>query len=418
MTNNFWQKAISTNHDSCVDPMAPRISQVAPASAHDFASDGAPFSFGGNARLQRLYASISGRQHRHLGYPNALDLDNAMLAPFLDLALNNVGDPFVGNNGLNTFELEKEVINEFADLLHAPLVDRWGYITNGGTEGNLYGLWAARERFADGVFYYSDASHYSIPKIINILGGKGVAIKTTPDGSIDLLHLAEVAKALRAYPAIWCANIGTTMKGAIDDLASGQNAFKEQGIEHLHIHCDAALSGAMLPFIESAPAFDFRFEIASIAISGHKFLGSPIPSGVVLSRPDLCKPARRVEYVSSDDSTVSGSRDGFATLLMWHTLKRHGRDGLARRVKECMQLTAKALQLLLSLDIPAWANPFATTIVLPRPSESLVRRWHLAAEGSIAHIIIMPGISMANIEGFASELVEDLRQGGPRRLYA
>lgn len=42
--------------------------------------------------------------------------------------------------------------------------DYWGYVTNGGTEGNLHGILVGRENLPDGILYTSKASHYSVFK--------------------------------------------------------------------------------------------------------------------------------------------------------------------------------------------------------------------------------------------------------------
>ena len=58
----------------------------------------------------------------------------------------------------------------------------------------------------------------------------------------------------------------------------------ELAIENRYIHCDAALCGGYAAFLDPPPAWDFEDGADSIAISGHKFLGSPIPCGIVLAR--------------------------------------------------------------------------------------------------------------------------------------
>ena len=90
--------------------------------------------------LNSLYDELVEKSHTYIGYPNSQLLDNHNLSPFLNLTINNVGDPFVGNNGMNTFPQEKELLEFFGNLLKLETNDLWGYVTNGGTEGNLFGL--------------------------------------------------------------------------------------------------------------------------------------------------------------------------------------------------------------------------------------------------------------------------------------
>ena len=328
-------------------------------------------------RLEALYTTLRSKQSTYLGYPNSQLLDNANLSRFLDLTINNVGDPFVGNNGMHTFELEREVLEFFRGLLHLPESEHWGYVTNGGTESNTYGLYLAREMHPNGIVYYSRDTHYSVPKAARLLGLKHAVIRAQANGEIDYDHFRETIGTLRNFPVILNANIGTTMKGAIDDVGRLLEILHEQGIKRHYVHCDAALFGSMLPFVDEAPRFDFRLPIGSIAISGHKFIGSPIPCGVVLARKELVDSVKgSVEYIGSFDSTLSGSRDGFSVLVLWQALMRLGSEGMASLVRECVANTRYAIDTLTGIDWPSWANRFSNIVVI-RP-----RRTRSSASGS------------------------------------
>lgn len=63
------------------------------------------------------------------------------LGALLGYHINNVGDPFVESNlGLHSKPFEVDVLNWFAQLWEINKDEYWGYITNGGTEGNLHGI--------------------------------------------------------------------------------------------------------------------------------------------------------------------------------------------------------------------------------------------------------------------------------------
>jgi hypothetical protein len=52
-------------------------------------------------------------------------------------------------------------------------------------------------------------------------------------------------------------------------------------------------------------------------------------------------------------------------------------------------------------------NDLSCTVVLERPlDESLVKRWQLACEEDIAHVVVMPNVTAAKIDKFVEELVE------------
>src|SRR5512138_3297756 len=90
-------------------------------------------------RLSRLLSSLEHLAPSFVGYPCSQDFDYPEIRPFLKFALNNVGDPF-GESIYreNTFAFEREVIGFFQKHLRAPPQETWGYMTAGGTEGNLY----------------------------------------------------------------------------------------------------------------------------------------------------------------------------------------------------------------------------------------------------------------------------------------
>jgi len=230
------------------------------------------------------------------------------------LPAKQCGDPFKdGTYGLHTHDFEREVIVWFAELLHAPADDIWGYVTNGGTEGNLYGLYLARELYPDGMVYASQDTHYSVAKNLRLLKMPHIMIKSREDGSIDLEDLRETIRIHRDLPPIIFANIGTTMKEGIDRVDSIRAILDDLAISRRYIHCDAALSGMTLPFIEEAPPFDFSQGIDSISISGHKFIGSPVPCGIVLAdKNHVRRIARSIEYVGTLDTTIPGSRNGLS----------------------------------------------------------------------------------------------------------
>merc|ERR1719387_3074339 len=99
-------------------------------------------------------------------------------------------------------------------------------------------------------------------------------IPTLPVGEIDYDVLETALVANKGLPAILNVNIGTTVKGAVDNLDRVLRVLQREGYarEDFHIHCDGALFAMMLPFVEYAPEVTFERPIDSIAVSGHKML--------------------------------------------------------------------------------------------------------------------------------------------------
>jgi glutamate/tyrosine decarboxylase-like PLP-dependent enzyme len=100
------------------------------------------------------------------------------------------------------------------------------------------------------------------------------SIPTLPMGEINYDVLAQELDQNRDYPAIINVNIGTTVKGAVDNLDRIIDTLTSLNIprERYHIHCDGALFALMMPFIDNAPEISFQKPIDSIAVSGHKMV--------------------------------------------------------------------------------------------------------------------------------------------------
>ena len=280
-------------------------------------------------RLAELLQIIQDEEKFQVGYPGNQNFDYSPLIPFLSHSLNNVGDPFHQTNyRANTHQFEREVILHFAQLMGLDPDDAWGYVTSGGTEGNMYGLYLARELHPEGMLYFSEEAHYSILKIARILNMPHTTVKRQANGEIDYDDLRDMLTVHRDRPAIILATIGTTMRGAVDDIPAIRQIIDELGIGEHYIHADAALSGMILPYVDDPQPFGFDAGINSISISGHKLIGAPLPCGVVLTRKHLVETlGRAVELVGVNDTTLSGSRNGLTPLMLWYAINRHGEDG-------------------------------------------------------------------------------------------
>lgn len=360
------------------------------------------------ASLNELLTQVQTQTRDFLGYPVSKDFDYSPLLPFLQYPLNNLGDPFVPSTyAVGSREMEKQVVSFFADLFRAPENNWWGYVTNGGSEGNLYGLYLARELYPKGMVYYSEATHYSVQKNLHLLNMPGIIIRTLPNGEIDYGDLENTICMNRHLPVIILANIGTTMTEARDDVKRIMGILKHLAIPHYYIHADGALSGCYSAFLEPRPAFDFADGADSIAISGHKFIGSPIPCGVVVAKKsNRDRIARSVSYIGSMDTTITGSRNGHSPLFLWYALKSLGRNGLKERAMHSLAMAAYAVERLNENGIPAWRNPGAITVVFPDPPANVRRKWQLASESGCSHIICMPNVSKEQVDDFVKSFVD------------
>ena len=351
-------------------------------------------------RLNGLLRDFESLKLQQVGYPCNQNFDYSALLPFLNYCPNNVGDPFHDSNfRSNTHEMEREVIGLFADMMHLSRDDAWGYVTSGGTEGNMYGLYIGREMFPDGVVYFSQDTHYSVVKILRVLKSRNIMIKSQDNGEIDYEDLYETIRINRDSPVIFIANIGTTMKGAVDDVGRVRKILDDLVITNFYIHADAALSGMVLPFVDEPQPYGFDAGFDSVAVSGHKMIGSPMPCGVALTKREYVgRIARSIEYVGVLDTTLTGSRNAITPLMLWYAFEQHGLDGFREIVGECISVAEYAVSRFNDSGIPAWRNRNSVTVVFPRPSEEVIRRWQLAPYEDIAHLIAMPHVTREIID--------------------
>lgn len=347
----------------------------------------------------------------HFGYPYNLMYNHEELYEFMKYTINNLGDPYIPSNyGVHSRQFECAVIDFFAKLFKAEEGSYWGYVTTCGTEGNLHGLLLARECHPDGILYSSKETHYSVFKAARYYRMDAKAIPTLPMGEIDYDHLAKEIAENRDRPVIINVNIGTTVKGAVDSLDRILRILHNLGIprERYHIHCDGALFAMMLPFVDFAPEISFKKPIDSIAVSGHKMLGAPMPCGVAFARKEHVKKVeQRIDYLNSVDTTIMGSRNGQAALYMWYSLRKKGMEGLKRDVNHCMETACYLRDKLTDAGFTCRLNDLSSTVVLERPlDDAFIKRWQLACEEDIAHVVVMPNVTKSKINTFVEELVQ------------
>lgn len=356
----------------------------------------------------RLAAAKQSRRFE-IGFPGATDIVYPELADWMTTQLlNNLGDPGVPGYGRDhTKDLEIEVVEMVAQLLRAPAT-WWGYVTSGSSEATEHALDDAARRYPDVVVYTSTAAHPSVSKAARRLRLPLVLVHTRPDDSIDVNDLAGELSQRRDRAAIIVATAGTTMTEAVDDVAAITAVCERLSITRRRIHVDAALSGiplALLP-VEQRPAFDFTSGATSMGVSGHKFLSTLVPCAVLIyaAPPHALTAAERNPYAGTADSTISGSRSGHTTLLLWSSLTRYGADGHRARAESARQVAQYAVAKLHSIGWQAWRNPHAFTVVLPTPPAVVRAKWVLATDGEWSHIVTMPGITTSQIDEFVADL--------------
>ncbi|WP_395298002.1 histidine decarboxylase [Kitasatospora hibisci] len=498
--------------------------------------------------LDALETYLTDKRAHMLGYQVNQDMNHyrETLSRFMINHLNNIGDPFQsGCYKPNTKLVERAVLDYYASLWrarwpHDPS-DResyWGYMLSmGSTEGNMYGLWNARDYLSgralindprleedsglsvqvkqDGanrnayrpVAFFSEDTHYSLTKAVRVLNIEtfhAVGEAEYPDdcplrdrnnnrlsrwptevpskpgmsgssadgpGDIDPDALATLVDffASKGHPILVSLNFGSTFKGAHDDVRTvcerllpifhrydmlerelhyGNHAERRRGF---WIHVDGALGAGYAPFMRMAasnpdygytpevpiPEFDFGLRVpleghgeidmvSSIAMSGHKWPGTPWPCGIFMTKVKYqVRPPTSPEYIGSPDTTFAGSRNGFSPLLLWDYLSRHPYRAQVKSIERAQKLAQYLKEQLETLEDPPgsmWVarTPGALTVRFRRPVDQLISKWSLSPETvyitsggrkigrDYAHAFVMAGTTRQQID----ELIEDLRATG------
>lgn len=274
------------------------------------------------------------------------------------------------------------------------------------------------------VFYSKGHTHYSIPKISEVLRLNVRPVIANEDGSINLQDLQkELLLHIGANPyspVIIIANIGTTITGAIDDVPAIK-ALLEKFIssKNYTIHMDGALTGFVLPIVKPfgnvANYFD-AIGVNTLAVSAHKYPGLSQPCGIILAKKDFFNKAfdkseRSVEYVGNIvDSTITGSRSGLNVLMFYNALHTLGLDKnnkkLTAMVKENIEnanyLKEKLVEIFGNENV---RHPYHFNVIFPRPSQALARKYQLMLTGSNATICVLSNVTKELIDQFLKDLI-------------
>jgi histidine decarboxylase len=341
-----------------------------------------------------------------LGFPGNLDFQYGHLAGLLDLFINNSGDPAGSEQSdINSKPFERAAVEFLAVLSNADPTSTYGYLTSGGSEANLFGLDRGCTLLPDARIYTSAGAHYSIRKNARLLGRELVVVTCDDDGRLDPRALARACRDDAGRGAIVVATIGTTMAGAIDDVAALSESAAAAG--DVYVHLDAALSGLLVPFTAEGPSWGFASPtVGSLAISMHKALGVPVPCAIALCRSYLVEHVEQAEYLGTTDSTLVCSRSGLASVLTWYALASKGRAGLAENARAAIANAEFAAEKLADIGAHPMLLPSSITVVFDRPAEWVCRKYHLATEGRHAHIVTVRHVTREVIDELCLDIQE------------
>ncbi len=225
-----------------------------------------------------------------------------------------------------------------------------GFFCGGGTEGNLEGMWIAREYLRSKhngpiALMFTSLTHYSGPKTAFILNiNKHIHyVKLNEKLEMDpedlFLQIKQLSGEIKNF--IILAAVGTTLCGSVDNIVEIDKKIsileKDFGV-NIYLHVDQAFGGFVLPFISNIPVGFENKNVKSISLDGHKMGNIPYPSGIFMCRKDLQMYVKiDVPYVGSHmDATISGSRTFLGAAYGWFYAMTKGDKYHTQIVKDCI----------------------------------------------------------------------------------
>ncbi len=385
--------------------------------------------FNAMQKLNEAAKDIVAHKFNQLGYPFNQDTGLSEFYRWLadtklgDITLINVGDPYKTDwDMLNSDYFEANVIDFFAKA-YGFENNHWGVISNGGTDGNMHGIYFGRKALAQAcpnlepILYVSEEAHYSVKKLGDIQNIETRTIKAHRMGQMDIDDFAEKLDATR--PALVAIAIGGTFKGAKDNQQAIDEILKKKNPPAIYRHLDVALFGGYLPFLNDVSARDIldvkKMDFDSLAVSGHKFLSLNEPAGVFVCKRSVLDSVHSnpIPYLKGVIPTISCSRSGFDALKLYWRIHSIGKEGLCKQAEHCLKMTDLMLAKLLERGVKAWKNPYSNTIFFERPAEQIVKKYAFACNsyvdfGELSHVVVMQYFSPELIEQIVKDIAENL----------
>ena len=273
-------------------------------------------------------------------------------------------------------------------------------------------------------------------------------------GTIDVDALEQLVDffSAKGHPIVVVFSYGTTVKGACDNVKSAgdrlvkvlkKNNMYEQTISDpvdcskqitcrgFWFHVDGALAASYMPFlemgykncltkVEPASVFDFRLDyVSSIVTSGHKFIGTPWPCGVYITRNYLlCSKQQNISYIGTTDTTISLSRNAHSSCQLWSYISLNPYNTQVESVLSCLRHVAyavtqlRALEKRIGMDLRIMNFPPSLSIIFRRPNTQIVVKYALtifslhieSKELPFAQIYMMRHVTTDKIDAFIEDL--------------
>jgi glutamate/tyrosine decarboxylase-like PLP-dependent enzyme len=404
------------------------------------------------------------------GTPDQKVIDNRPLGiipnSMFEWQIFQVGDPWVDSLTYNNYnQQEREVIEIVGKYLGMNSGEIKGYVSSGGTEGNISAFWWSIRNFKQKneinlnklkesvycedsyninfskkfkllnemerpkVYFTQKETHYSIYKACDLLNLNYVEILAKQNGEMDTDDFSKKIKFhIENFPHINIivnANIGTILKGAIDDIPEIYKILKEatEGTNTLYtIHADAALEGMLLPYVKPFGNVSNYFTdigVNTMSICCTKFLGMEV-SALALVRKEFLdvsfQQSKIVNYVGKiSDTTVTGCRSVHTVLMIHnalHSLNLHKENSFIFKIiqnnfKNAQYFYDKLLSFLGEQNV-FW-NKYQLSILFKKPNIELIKKYVLMpVEENWVGVYVLQHVNKSKIDEFLDELEKTL----------
>ncbi len=285
-------------------------------------------------------------------YPAPIAID--VWRQFLLYNPNNLGNWSISSlpkkQLFGTRVFEKEVIWKMIDLYGGRKENLEGYITSGGTEGNIFSAWVGRNYLEkEGVdkekicLVKTSLTHYSIEKASDIVG---IPTFITPLNSknwgMDIDCFAKTIQSLhkRGFRGFLLPlTLGYTVTGTADPYLEICLKIREikKKIKNIKffVWLDAALNGLIEPFLNSRFSPFALPEVQTVLTDFHKLGLAPYPAGIILYRTQLRSLIEKnIPYLAEKDNTLLGSRPGISAVACWSAIETIGKSGAKELIEK------------------------------------------------------------------------------------
>jgi len=255
-------------------------------------------------------------------------------------------------------QVEEFLLTDIAS--RAGMSDAWrGTMTSGGAIANLSALFAAIGGFAqpelrhECAFFVPECAHNSIIKSLAVLGISRAAIHVIEADELGRSNLTTLENQLKRSGArrkIVVAVVGSTVHGAVEDIAALAAIVKEAGA---WLHVDAIYGGALSFSIEFKHYLQGLDGAASVVMGPQKWMFVPRLNALLFIKGEDTFESSLgfANHYSANSSQhrgawgLQGSRRADA-LTLWVLLQTIGTDSIAKVIDQSINTTRMFHHLL------------------------------------------------------------------------